>query len=210
MKQGEEMTQYKIAVVTENLELASFFELEFSYRGFEVDALFSVSDINGEYIMAIIDADTCSPAQSSHGRSVMVSSFTDTVITSEICSLVWPTPLTDIDKLCRTVMLGDEHPASYSKSEDLSILTDLQNLTVILNGQTIKLTKSEFAILIELCEAAGNTVKRERIMELLGAERGNISDVYIYHLRKKLEGNSGKRLIFTERGVGYRTLLKSK
>ena len=45
-------------------------------------------------------------------------------------------------------------------------------------------------------------------MELLEASDGNISDVYICRLRKKLEGNTKQRLIFTDRGEGYRTVLR--
>ena len=77
-----------------------------------------------------------------------------------------------------------------------------------MGNKHIRLTKSEFNILEALCGANGQTVPREKIMEILGAENGNISDVYVCRLRQKLEVSEGKRLIFTERGKGYRTTLK--
>ena len=56
--------------------------------------------------------------------------------------------------------------------------------------------------------ANGEIISRERIMGLLGADDGNISDVYICHLRKKLDEKLGRKLIITERGKGYRTNLR--
>lgn len=201
----------KIAVITENLELANFYKLELMYRGFEVELFSSISDMGDGYIMSIIDVDTYTSNKKPFCRSVSVSSLINTDITPDACSLVWPTPIADIDMLCKTFMFGEMGSDHGVRFEDTPVLlADSQNSTIILDRETIRFTKNEFKILMELCKESGKTVKRERIMEILDADSGNISDVYIYHLRKKLEGQNKKRLIFTERGVGYRTFLKLK
>ena len=208
------MTQYKIAVITQDPQFASFFELEFSYRGFEVDSFSSLDNVGEENILSIIYVNTCAERQITNCRFVKVSPLLENVISHDSCSLTWPTSISDIDKLVRTIILGDIDNSYYKKidSADTNILEliDKNKRTVYFNGRLIKLTKFEFDILNELCRRSGETVKRERIMELLGATQGNISDVYIYHLRKKLEENYGRKLIFTERGVGYRTILRLK
>lgn len=202
------MIRKKIAVITEDLELASFFELEFSIRGFDVDVFFSLSKIGEGYLLAIVDTDTCSLTESISSYTVSVSSLAQTVISPSRCHLRWPVAISDVDKILDLVMHGKTDDATDTAEGNVVRLIDDRMLTVALCGRTVRLTKNEFAILKILCGASGETVARECIMSVLGAEKGNISDVYIYHLRKKLETNGGKRLIFTDRGKGYRTVLR--
>ncbi|HEB93399.1 MAG TPA: response regulator [Gammaproteobacteria bacterium] len=75
--------------------------------------------------------------------------------------------------------------------------------TVTLDGQAIKLSRREFAILQLLLESCGRVLSRRQLEEGLyswGEEvESNAVEVYIHHLRKKL----GSGLIRTLRGVGY-------
>ena len=43
----------------------------------------------------------------------------------------------------------------------------------------------------------------ERNYDVIGAGQGNMGDVYICFLRKKIEGKLGLKLIYTVRGTGY-------
>ena len=67
----------------------------------------------------------------------------------------------------------------------------------------IPLSENEYKVLSVLCENRGETVDRDRIYALLGAEEGNMGDVYICHLRKKIDNQLGLKLIYTVRGKGY-------
>ncbi len=67
----------------------------------------------------------------------------------------------------------------------------------------ISLTDSEYRVLSLLCEKRGETVKRSEISELLGSLDGNICDVYICMLRRKIDNKLGVKLIYTVRGEGY-------
>ena len=67
----------------------------------------------------------------------------------------------------------------------------------------IPLSECEYLVLATLFENRGELVPRERIYSLLGAEDGNIGDVYICHLRRKIDNRFGVKLIYTVRGKGY-------
>ena len=61
-----------------------------------------------------------------------------------------------------------------------------------------------------LCDNANEAVSREDMNKLFGAEDGNIAEVYICKLRKKLEEPLGKRLIYTVRSKGYKIIIDSE
>ena len=67
----------------------------------------------------------------------------------------------------------------------------------------IPLSENEYKVLSLLCENRGEPVEREKIYLLLGAEDGNMGDVYICHLRRKIDNKLGLKLIYTIRGKGY-------
>lgn len=74
---------------------------------------------------------------------------------------------------------------------------------VTVSGKTIPLTPAEQAVFEYLYARRGEAVPRETLAPLLGGG-GNSVDVYICHLRAKIEKPTGRRMIHTVRGVGYR------
>ena len=73
----------------------------------------------------------------------------------------------------------------------------------IWGDRIIPLSDNEYKVLSLLCENRREVVERERIYAELGAEDGNMGDVYICHLRRKLDNKLGIKLIYTIRGKGY-------
>ena len=67
----------------------------------------------------------------------------------------------------------------------------------------IPLSDNEYKVLEFLCSRRETLILRAEIDELLGVECGNMSDVYICHLRRKLDNKLGLKLICTVRGKGY-------
>ena len=71
-------------------------------------------------------------------------------------------------------------------------------------GKRIELTSTEYSLLEYLCANAGRVLSRTMIMEHVWDESfeglTNIVDVYVRHLRSKVESD---KLIRTVRGVGY-------
>ncbi|MBQ9779645.1 MAG: winged helix-turn-helix domain-containing protein [Clostridia bacterium] len=86
----------------------------------------------------------------------------------------------------------------------------LGNGLLSLDGKEISLTPREAALFSCLWKNRGKTVPKALLREALDAPQGegasadNTPEVYICHLRRKLERPSGKRLITTVRGEGYR------
>ena len=74
--------------------------------------------------------------------------------------------------------------------------------------QEVPLTAREFAVLEYLLRHAGDVVSKAAILENVWDFNfdgdPNIVEVYIRHLRKKLDEPFGSRLIDTVRGAGYR------
>ena len=84
---------------------------------------------------------------------------------------------------------------------------DTVQRTASVAGKRIALTAMEYRVLEYLALRRGALVSKEELLEHLydfNWERfGNVIEVYISGLRRKLEGVAGKRLIQTVRGLGY-------
>jgi DNA-binding response OmpR family regulator len=89
------------------------------------------------------------------------------------------------------------------------LLLNRRTHSVVVGGQPVNLTPSEFALLEALLEAPGRVFSRELLLERLqgndyeGVER--TVDVHIRNLRKKIEPDPTQpRYVRTVFGVGYR------
>lgn len=75
-------------------------------------------------------------------------------------------------------------------------------------GENIDLAPKEFSILEYLMRNSGRAVSRSMIVEHVWDRGydgyGNIVDVYIHHLRSKIDDKWPEKLIHTVRGTGYR------
>ena len=89
--------------------------------------------------------------------------------------------------------------------EDL--ILDPVKKKVTRSGRAISLTAKEYALLEYLMRNAGRMVTPTMIMEHVWDANfetsSNVVNVYINHLRAKIESDQGPRLIRTVRGMGY-------
>src|SRR5690554_5476268 len=73
---------------------------------------------------------------------------------------------------------------------DLSL--DLANREVLYKGQHLSLSMREYALLERLMARAGHVVTKQQMVQTLSASEEEVSDnaieVYVYRLRKRLEG----------------------
>lgn len=114
-------------------------------------------------------------------------------ITSELLQIFANTDRREIHK-----------PKSSYPHKKLHYLTvDKKEKTAVWGDMKIPLSENEYMVLALLCESRGRLVERERIYSILGAEDGNMGDVYICHLRRKIDNKLGLKLIYTLRGKGY-------
>ncbi|HEX4122812.1 MAG TPA: response regulator transcription factor [Verrucomicrobiae bacterium] len=100
---------------------------------------------------------------------------------------------------------GSTQRGSLLRIDDLEI--DCQKQQAKRAGKQIDLTPREYSLLEFLVANAGSVVSRTMITEHVWDESfqglTNIVDVYVRHLRNKVDDSSSKKLIHTVRGVGY-------
>ena len=186
----------KVAIISKNKELIRFVELELGIYGYGFELLDRVPSIPDAYDFCIVDTDTA---------DVIPTEESD----MEIMCVCAPVSLSELDAFCahKTGAPQMRHGQSASAA-DAVYVEDERTCTVRLCNTQIKLTRAEYELLITLCEAKGKAVSREQIRALFGTPSGNIADVYICSLRKKLERATSQKVIFTERSRGYRTKLR--
>lgn len=100
---------------------------------------------------------------------------------------------------------------AYDRVDNRLVVGDLRIDPVgrsVYRGETpILLTAKEFAVLHYLAMRAGEVVSRSDIIEHLYDQQddsmSNVVDVYVAHLRAKIDRGAARPLIHTRRGQGY-------
>ena len=103
-------------------------------------------------------------------------------------------------------MLGSTSPREtpvpvQAPTSSLTLLEESR--CVLMGNRQISLTDKEFAVLSLLVQNGEAGVSKQALAALLDSEGTNEAQVYICHLRRKLEDAFGIRLIKTVRGVWY-------
>ena len=101
-----------------------------------------------------------------------------------------------------------DQPCQGGQVTQGEIQIDLDRHAVLLRGEPVEVTPTEFSLLLYLMENSGKVLAHEVILRnVWGPEYGQEAEylrVYLGRLRKKLEcGDSPQRYFHTERGVGY-------
>lgn len=190
----------RIAIITADTKLSELCKLEVSLAGYESYVFSSVKHLNGSYFKYLYDIDTVEEAELPADRTIILSS--KEYFNEDLCHIRLPVSL---KKLREAICSGGTSnvPLEYAKP-DMLLLLSRESRELAIGEHTVTLSEYELRILEYLCVRHGETVKREELTQLLGAKEGNIADVYICHLRKKLEGLYGHKMIFTVRSQGYR------
>jgi len=119
-----------------------------------------------------------------------------------------PKPFDFGELLARVRALVRRTPAERpARLEVGDLVVDPATRTVSRGGGDIDLTAREFGVLEYLARNPGIVVSRTKLLAHVWDENylgsTNIVDVYVGHLRRKLEGPTGPALIRTVRGVGF-------
>jgi len=100
---------------------------------------------------------------------------------------------------------GDVRPAAIIRVGGLEI--DTEKYRVTFDSAPIKLTPNEFKLLQLLANRPGQTMTREQLLDDLHGAASSLDrsvDSHIKNLRRKLETASGRSMIETVYGIGYR------
>lgn len=122
--------------------------------------------------------------------------------------LVKPFAISELLARVRSLLRRKKESGTLSTTLSIGDLTlDLVSHKATRNGTMIDLTSKEFALLEYFIRNKNKTLNRSAITEHIwnyNFDTGtNIIDVYINHLRAKIDGGFPKKLIHTVRGVGY-------
>lgn len=99
--------------------------------------------------------------------------------------------------------VGAVAPIAVKENNDGQRLCFLRDGLITLDGRGVHLSDNEYALLEKLYENIENPVSREELGKALSSADGNICDVYICKLRRKLEAGGSERFIYTVRSKGY-------
>ena len=98
------------------------------------------------------------------------------------------------------------HARQASTLRYADLVLDPSTREVSRGGQPIRLTRTEFSILECLMHAAGRVVSRDHLIDEVWGDRdvsNNNLEVFVRYLRGKVDLEGKKRLIHTDRGIGY-------
>ncbi len=141
------------------------------------------------------------------------SALPDMLLTRVLYLLERPFPTSELRSLLGQIRYGE-----LSMARPIDATAEERPLALLLEGETsllcgerrIALTPKEAALMKCLLSHRGETVPRGQLAECLRtpdkteAEDTNKIEVYLCYLRRKLEKPTGRKLITTVRGVGYR------
>ena len=120
-----------------------------------------------------------------------------------------------VDELVARVRVALRHSARIGGSEPVfrtgALTVDLERRRVTVDSEEIRLSPTEYAVLVALVRNADRVVTDAQLLrQVWGPEYGDEDHylhVYVARLRKKIERDPQKpRYLITEPGVGYRLL----
>ncbi|QNH62484.1 response regulator transcription factor [Hymenobacter sediminicola] len=219
----------KLLLVEDEPKLASFIQKGFQNEGYELDVAFdgqmglslyrqnaydlivldvNLPHINGFALCQLIRADN---ARVPVLMLTALDSLDDKTAGFEAGAddyLVKPFKFQELLLRARALTKRNATEAAVKRTllmADLEL--NLESKTVTRNGQRIDLTAKEYSLLEYLLLNRGKIISRvditERVWELDFDTSTNVIDVYISHLRRKLDKGFEPKLIHTVVGMGY-------
>ncbi len=160
-----------------------------------------------ECSLLIADADTNGIGGAisavKHKRLLFISRRPDTV-SGSYPVLSRPVRASELRSAAAELLAEKKSDNTPSPRRDV-IRLDPEEHSVVLNSTAISLSQKEFLLFSALFAERGSAVARKKLSEALGSGSEGELEVYICLLRKKLE-TGRRRLILTERGVGYKLI----
>lgn len=216
---------YKILLVEDEENIASFVKMELEYEGYKVEVCddgvkgleFSIEN---EYDLILLDLmlpklnglEVCRRLRKVKNTPIIMLTARDDVMdkvtgfqtgADDYVSKPFAIEelLARIEALLRRVN-ANKPVANKLEFNDISI--DMDARIVMQDGEEINLTTKEYELLVELMKNKNKVLSRESLLENIWGydyeAETNVIDVYIRHLRSKLK-NDG--YIQTVRGIGY-------
>ena len=204
---------YKILVIEDEENIASFIKMELTYEGYEVENCYDGKEglhkaLSEDYHLVLLDLmlptlngiEICRRIRKLKTTPIIMLTARDSVM----------------DKVSGFQMGADDYVVKPFAIEELiarieailrrssNIIINIESRTVECNGKLINLTTKEYELLVYLVKNQNKVLTRDYLIEnIWGYDydgENNIVDVYIRHLRSKLQNYD---YIQTVRGIGY-------
>lgn len=201
-------------IVSSDSRFARMLTIELQSAGIEITDS-AEYDSSSEFYYVIADLDSCSEDElfeySRYSILIGFSKKNDSSILekSVICEEYFQRPFLMKDFLA----IFGGHESVRRRNTDFPKSNFTKNATYLSvseidkaatwGDQLIPLSDNEYKVLSLLCDNRYELVEREKIDSILGSDEGNMGDVYICHLRRKIDNKLGLKLIYTIRGKGY-------
>ena len=216
---------YKILLIEDEENIASFVKMELEYEGYEVDVCEDgikglEKAIENDYNLILLDLmlpklnglEVCRRLRKSKNTPIIMLTARDSVMdkvsglqTGADDYVAKPFAIEEllarIEALLRRV---NENKEVSNKLEFKDISIDMEARIVMQGNQEINLTTKEYELYLQLVKNQNKVLSRDNLIEKIWGydyeAETNVVDVYIRHLRSKLK-NDG--YIQTIRGIGY-------
>lgn len=216
---------YKILVIEDEENIASFINMELSYEGYKVDICIDGKEglnkgIDEDYDLIILDLmlptlnglEVCRRLRKLKDTPIIMLTARDSVM-DKVSGLQMGADdylakpfaieelLARIESVLRRVSKKDSN-VNILKFKDINI--DIEARIVKYLNEEINLTTKEYELLLQLVKNQNKVLTRDYLLEHVWGydydAETNVVDVYIRHLRSKLKDSD---CIHTVRGVGY-------
>ena len=214
----------RILIVEDESSISDFVKGELEYEGYEVcikeDGRDGLAEaLNNEYDLVILDImlpsmngfEICRRIKRVKATPVIMLSAKSSVI-DKVNGLKLgaddyiskPFAIEELLARIEVVFRRESNPKdSIFKFKDITI--DTKSRIVKRNNEEINLTNKEYELLIILIENKDEVVTRDELLERIWGydTETNVTDVYIRHLRSKLNNENKEEYIQTVRSIGY-------
>jgi DNA-binding response OmpR family regulator len=222
------MNRKDILLIEDDKAITRVLELEFRHEGYTYDIAYDGREgldkfNNGQYGILLLDLmlpeisgmEVCRKIRKNNNLPIIMLTarrdVTDKVIGLDLGADDYVTKPFEMEELLARIRAGLRRSKS-STSENKSIIIgnlsmNLLTREVIMQGDAIDLTKTEYDLLEYLMQNRGIVLTRDQIIEQVWGYDyigdTNVLDVYIRYLRNKVDYPYETKLIHTIRGVGY-------
>ncbi len=202
------MFAIKIGIFSNDTEFAEWLALECIACGADVRC-FSPQSSELDWC-DIVFFDTSMSVSLPVGNYILVGIYRGAEIIEDMYDAVlnYPFLIEDVRNIILNLPIerGIPHQDKKYKDSRYTIYLNEGKRQASLFNIKITLSDYEMRILKRLCQTPASTVSREELVSLFEKNiAGNMVDVYVCRLRKKLESATLEKVIYTIRGQGYLT-----
>ena len=216
---------YKILVIEDEENIASFIKMELTYEGYEVENCYDGKvglhkALSEDYHLVLLDLmlptlngiEICRRIRKLKTTPIIMLTARDSVM-DKVSGFqmgaddyaVKPFAIEELIARIEAILRrSSNNIENQNVMEFKDIIINIESRTVECNGKLINLTTKEYELLVYLVKNQNKVLTRDYLIEnIWGYDydgENNIVDVYIRHLRSKLQNYD---YIQTVRGIGY-------